>query len=194
MSPVLPNLNSIKVGLVILYEGEPYIVQTAHFVRMQQRKPVMQTKMKHLVTGQTLEYSFKPGDKVETAELDRSKASYLYADDAGVNFMDSASYEQFALDIAVLAGQQRFLKEGSDVVVLRFNGKPIAIELPPKMEYRITSAAPGRTGDSAQGKVMKDAILENGMTIRVPLFVQEGDVIRVNTETGDYVERVEQKK
>jgi elongation factor P len=192
--PVLPNLNSIKVGLVILYDGAPYTVQEANFVRMQQRKPVMQTKLKHLVTGNTLEYSFKAGEKVETAELDRNKASFLYADHEGAHFMDNESYEQFSLDDAVIGDKKKFIKDGTEVLVSKFNGIPITIELPPKIEMTITDAPPGIKGDSAQGRVMKEATLENGTTVKVPLFVNTGDMIRINTDTGDYVERVEQKK
>jgi elongation factor P len=192
--PVLPNLNSIKVGLVILYSGEPYIVQEAKFVRMQQRKPVMQTKLKHLVSGNTLEYSFKAGEKVETAELDRAKASYLYEDHEGAHFMDSETYEQFALETTVIGEKKKFLKESLEVIILKFNGAPISLELPPKVDFTIASAPPGVKGDSAQGRVMKEAILENGTKVKIPLFVNQGDVIRVSTDTGDYTERVEQRK
>lgn len=190
----LPGLNSIKVGLTILYNNEPYIVQTANFVRMQQRKPVMQTKLKHLVTGKVLEYSFKPGESVETADLERSKANFLYHDHEGSHFMENENYEQFTFGDVALGDKAQYLKEGMEVQILLFNGSPIAVELPPKVEFAVTSAPPGVRGDSAQGRVMKEVTLENGLVVKTPLFVKEGDVVRINTDTGEYVERVEQKK
>ena len=187
---VLGALNDIKVGLVINYEGEPYIVQTANFVRMQQRKPVMQTKMRHLITGRTLEYSFKPGDRVETADLARTKVNFLYKDGDQLNFMDNSTFEQFSLPTSVLGDGVGFLKDGQEVDVLYYNDKAINIELPKKVELKVIETEPGVRGDTAQGNVLKPAKLETGATIQVPLFVKEGDVIRINTERGEYTERV----
>ena len=188
---VLSSLNEIKPGIVLLHNGEPYFVQWSNFLRMQQRKPVMRTKLKHLVSGKVLEISFKPGDRVESADLARKKVNFLYHNHEGAHFMDNESYEQFALGDDVLGEQVRFLKEGLEVQVLIFNDQPITAELPPKIEYTVTSTPPGVRGDSAQGRVTKEATCENGLIVKVPLFVKEGDVIRVNTETGEYVERVE---
>ena len=191
---MLHNLNSIKIGLTILYNGEPYVVQVANFLRMQQRKPVMQTKLKHLVTGKVIEYSFKPGESVETADLERAKANFLYVDHEGVHFMDNESYEQFNLTPDTLGDKTQFLKEGLEVQILKFNGQPVTVELPPKVEFKVLSAPPGVRGDSAQGRVMKEVELENGTKLKAPLFIEEGDVVRVNTETGEYTDRVEQKR
>ena len=191
---VLPSLNSIKPGVTILYNGEPYIVQWANFVRMQQRKPVMQTKLKHLVTGKVLEYSFKPGEKVEAADLERIKANFLYRDHEGGHFMDNENYEQFTFSDEALGEKINYLKEGFEVQILTFNENPITVELPPKVNLRVTSAAPGVRGDSAQGNVTKEATLENGLLLKVPLFVKEGDIVRISTESGEYLERIEQKK
>jgi len=187
---VLPNLNSIKVGLKIIYNEEPYLVVEANFVRMQQRKPVMQTKMKNLMTGRMLEYNFKPGDKVETADLGRKKVSFLYADETGSHFMENETYEQITLDASLTENKVGYLREGSEVQILYFNDEPIDIELPIKMDFTVTSAPPGVKGDTAQGKVTKPVEIETGATINAPLFINEGDKIRVNTETGEYVERV----
>lgn len=192
--PVLPTLNSIKVGLTILFHNEPYIVQTANFVRMQQRKPVMQTKLKHLITGRVVEYSFKAGESVETADLERIKANFLYTDAEGAHFMENKNYEQYTFTAEQLGTQMQFLKDGMEVDILLFNEAAITVALPPKIDLKITSAPEGARGDSTQGRVMKDATLENGLMVRVPIFVKEGDVIRVSTETGEYTERVEQKK
>ncbi|MBI5135614.1 elongation factor P [Candidatus Uhrbacteria bacterium] len=187
---VLPSLNSIRVGMILLYNGEPYQVQIANFVRMQQRKPVMQTKMKHLVTGKVLEYSFKPGERVEEADLEKRKANYLYSDQTNAYFMDQSNYEQFGIELPVLGDSGDFIKEGTEVVAVIFNGNPISVELPKKIDLKVTSAPPAVKGDSAQGRVMKVVTLETGATIQAPLFINEGDIIRINTETMEYVERV----
>lgn len=187
---MISTLNDIKVGLVINYDGEPFIVLEANFVRMQQRKPVMQTKMRHLITGKVLEISFKPGDRVETADLVRRKVSYLYREGDQLQFMDGDTFEQFSLSASVLGTKISFLKDGEILDVLYYNDKPINIELPKKVELKVLETEPGARGDTAQGNVLKAAKLETGATLNVPLFIKEGDTIRVNTEREEYVERV----
>lgn len=186
----LGALNDIKVGMVLNYEGEPYQVLVANFVRMQQRKPVMQTKMKHLVTGRVLEYSFKPGDRVETADLARNKVNFLYQEGDQYHFMDNNTFEQFSLSSDLLGEKTSFMKDGMEVDVMYYNNNPINIDLPKKVELAVTETEPGVRGDTAQGSVMKPAKLETGVTINVPIFIKEGDTIRVNTEKGEYSERV----
>lgn len=186
---VLSSLNSIRVGIAILYEGEPYQVMTANFVRMQQRKPVMQTKMKNLINGKVLEYSFKAGERVEEADMERRQANYLYADDRAAYFMDNKDFEQIEIDIDSLGNKVDYLKEGITVDIMYFNGNPITVGLPPKIDFKVTTAPPGVKGDTA-GNVTKLITLETGLTVNAPLFINEGDTIRVNTETGEYVERV----
>jgi len=187
---ILSTLNDIKQGLTIIYNGEPCKVVQARFVRMQQRKPVMQTKLKNLINGKVIEYNFKPGEKIETGDLIYKKVSFLYAAGDEYSFMDNENYEQFSFSKGQLGDQVNFLKEGAEVSLLSFNNQPINIELPAKMDFKITSAASGIRGDSAQGRVTKTAEIETGYTVQVPLFVKEGDIIKVNTETGEYVERV----
>lgn len=187
-------MTDIKPGVVLLYNGEPYVVQWSNFMRMQQRKPVMQTKMKHLVSGKVIEYSFKPGETIEEADLERVRVNFLYHDHEGSHFMDNESYEQYNLSDATLGDKVKFLKEGMEAQILKFNDNPINVEIKPKIELKVTSAPEGVRGDSAQGSVMKEIILENGLAIRAPLFVKEGDIVRVSTDTGEYLERVEQKR
>lgn len=191
---VLSSLNSIKVGMILHYNGEPYQVQTANFVRMQQRKPVMQTKLRHLITGRTLEYSFKPGEKVEEADLEKRKANFLYTDDTTAYFMDQENYEQFGVALSVVGPGVKLLKDGTQVTTLIFNDAPISVEVPPKVDLKVTQADPAVKGDSAQGRVTKIITLETGATLSAPLFVKEGDIIRINTETGEYVERVTEER
>jgi elongation factor P len=185
---VLPSLNSIRAGLSILVDGEPYLVLESDFMRTAQRKPVMRTKLRHLTTGRVLEHSFKPGDKVEEADISRVKASFLYADDKQAHFMNQETFEQFDFSLDALADKIAFLKEGLEVNILNFNGNPIAVELPKKVALKVIEAPPGVRGDTA-GNVTKQIKLETGITVNAPLFIKEGEMVIINTETGDYVER-----
>ncbi|MEK7653024.1 MAG: elongation factor P [Patescibacteria group bacterium] len=187
---MLSTLNDIKKGLAIIQNSDPYIVLEARFVRMQQRKPVMQTKLKNLLSGKVMEINFHPGDRVEEADLQRKKVDYLYNDGNNFFFMSQDDFEQFSLDKETVGEQAGFMKEGDKVDALYFNGNPVSISLAPKVELKVVSAPDAIKGNSAQGRVTKTAELETGINIQVPLFVKEGDIIRINTDTGEYVERV----
>lgn len=187
---MISSLNDIKKGLSVIHEGEPYAVVEARFVRMQQRKPVMQTKIKNLLNGKVAEINYHPGDRVEEADLSRKKADYLYNDGSSYFFMTQDDFEQFSLEKEKICGQAGFMKEGDKIDVLYFNNNPVSISLSPKVELKVVSAPEGVKGNSAQGRVTKTAELETGISIQVPLFVKEGDMIRINTESGEYVERV----
>lgn len=186
--PVLPSLNSIRAGLTILVDGEPYLVLESDFMRTAQRKPVMRTKLRHLITGRVLEQSFKPGDKVEEADITRLKANFLYADDKQAHFMNQETFEQFDFPLSALGDKLHYLKEGQEVSILNFNGSPINVELPKKVVLKVIEAPPGVRGDTA-GNVTKQIKLETGLTVNAPLFIKEGEEVIINTDTGEYVER-----
>jgi elongation factor P len=175
-------------GVIVLYNGQPHEVIWSQFVRMQQRKPVIQTKLRNLISGKVLDYSFKSGEKVEEAEVTKQAAQFLYADETGANFMNNESYETVALSKAIMEDKLGYLKEGEQVILRYFDGAPISIELPIKVELKVKETPPGVRGDTSGGGT-KPAILETGMTINVPLFIKEGDSVRINTQTGEYVER-----
>lgn len=185
---VLPSLNSIRAGLTILVEGEPYLVLESDFMRTAQRKPVMRTKLRNLLTGRVLEQSFKPGDKVEEADMSRLKANFLYKDDKQAHFMNQETFEQFDFPLASLEDKTNYLKEGLEVNILNFNGNPINVEMPKKVTLKVTEAPPGVKGDTA-GNVTKQITLETGLVANAPLFIKEGEEIIINTDTGQYVER-----
>jgi len=186
---ILPNLNSLKVGLHIVYTDEPFVIMSANFVRMQQRKPVMQTKIKSLVSGKVLGINFKPGDRIEEAILERAKVNYLYRDETTAYFMDNESYEQFELSLMDVKDKIEYLKDGDSVDILKFQEKPVSLDIPKKVTLKVVSAPPGVKGDTASGNVTKEVELENGIKARTPLFIKDGDSIIVNTDTGEYVER-----
>ncbi len=183
-------LNDIKKGKALDIDGQPCLVVAAQFVRMQQRKPVMQTKLKNLLTGKTVEINFHPGDLPVEADLTHRQAGYLYADDHQAYFMNSETYDQFGLDREQIGEAIGYLKEGAEVDAMYFNDAPVAVAIPNKVELRVVTTIDGAKGDTAQGRVTKPATLETGIDVNVPLFIKEGDLIRINTETGDYTERV----
>lgn len=190
--PVLSALNDLKQGIAIVYNGQPFVVLHANFVRMQQRKPVMQTKLRNLINGKVLEITFKPGDRVEEAVVGRQGATFLYATDQEAHFMDGVTFEQVSLARLDVAAAFPYLREGTLVQLRTFNDKPVGVDLPPKMDFKVTAAPHAVKGDSAQGRVMKMATIETGAEVAVPLFINAGDTVRINTQTGEYVERVNQ--
>ena len=187
---MLSTLNDIKVGLIIQYDNEPYMVTSANFMRKSQGKPVMQTKMKSMLTGKTREISFKPGDKVKEADVVRKPTQFLYVGNGEIFFMNEESYEQFSLSLTGLEDKVSYLKEGERVEVIYFDEKPLTIQMPITVALTVQHAPPGARGDSAGGRVTKVAIMENGLKVNVPLFINEGDTIKVNTDNGGYIERV----
>ncbi len=183
------DLNDVKLGAIVLMNKEPFQVIWSNRMRTAQRKPVMQAKLRNVITGKVLEYSFKFGEKVESADVTRENANFLYADDEGTHFMNNETYETIDFPKEVTLEQEPFLIEGTKVIVLRFNGKPVSIELPIKVDLKVVEAPPGVTGNSG-GNVTKPVKMETGLMVQAPMFIKEGDVIKINTDTAEYIERV----
>lgn len=185
------DISDIKLGAIILYNNEPCQIIWSNRMRTAQRKPVMQTKMRNVITGKVYEYSFKFGERIDEADVTREKANFLYADAEGTHFMNNETFETVDLPKEVTAEQENFLKEGMEVSILRFNNKPVSIELPIKIELKVTEAPPDAKGNSG-GNVTKPVKLETGLTVNAPMFIKEGDTLRIDTRTGEYVERASQ--
>ncbi|MFH1890213.1 MAG: elongation factor P [Candidatus Kuenenbacteria bacterium] len=183
------SINNLKVGITFKYENAPCQVVKASHLKMGRGSAVLQVKFKNLINGNTLEKNFKQSDKFEEASMEKRKADFLYRKEDKCYFMDE-SYEQFFLDTNLIKNQLKFLKESAVVNVLYFDNKTVGIELPPKVDLKVIEAPPAVRGDTAQGSVTKIIKLETGMEINGPIFIKQGDVIKVNTETGEYVERV----
>jgi len=179
-------------GQIIKYNNEPYQIIWSNFMRTAQRKPVIQTKMRNLITGKVMEYSFKYGEKIEGADVMRKKGQFLYTDDEGSHFMNPETFETVMISKDLVADQARFLKEGTDILILFYEDRPIGLDLPVKIDLKVTETAPGIKGDTATGGT-KPATLETGHVVNVPLFIKEGDIVRVDTRSGDYVERASQQ-
>jgi elongation factor P len=150
---------------------------------------MVRTKLRHLITNAVLEKNFKTAEKFAEPDVVLAPASFLYSDGEGFHFMDEGSYEQFALSAERLGEDRLYLKEGISLQVLQYNGNPIAMQLPPFVELTVVSAGPGSRGDTASGGTTKSATLETGLQVRVPLFIKEGEVVRVSTQTGEFVSR-----
>ncbi|MFH1346685.1 MAG: elongation factor P [Spirochaetota bacterium] len=185
------SYNELKPGLFIVLNGQPFAVIESEFLRMQQRKPVMKTKLKNLVSGSVVDRAFQPNEQIEEAEMEKIQVKFLYINRGEVWFCDvNNSKNRFQIGADIIAGKEIFLKPNSEVSALKFNDKILSIEVPVKMEYKVIEAPPGIKGDTAQGG-SKAVTIETGAKINTPLFINEGDIIRINTETGNYVERVE---
>lgn len=174
---------------MVALENEPYVVLSADFLKKQQRRPVVRAQLKHVRTGQTKEHTFMQSDKIQEAHIESRVWQFLYRNGDRVVFMDSDTYEQTELPTSVMGSAARFLIEGQHAEVLLFEGAAVTIELPIKIDRRVLEAAPGVKGDTAVN-VLKDAVVEGGLRVKVPLFVKVGDIVRIDTRDGSYVERV----
>ena len=182
------TISEIKTGKVIKIGNEPYVVVRTDHHKMGRGGAVLKTKLRNLITGSVLEKTFQGNEKAEEAETETKKTNFMYKDESQAYFMNNQTYEQFSLSLEQIGERQKFLKEGTDVDTLYFSDKPVAIDLPVKIDLKVISAPPGVKGNSA-GNVTKQVELETGTKINAPMFVNEGDIIKVNTETGEYVAR-----
>jgi len=147
-------------------------------------------KLKNINTGKMVENTFKSSETLEFVAVSKRTMTYLFSDDLTHTFMDMESYEQTAIDKALIGDDAKYLKEGLQVIVSSNEGIAVAIEFPKKIEYTVGYAEPAVKGDTASGNVMKNSTMENGLEVRVPAFIKTGDKILVNSDTGDYSERV----
>ena len=182
--------NEITVGKFIIWNGEPWEVLSAHVFRKQQRKPVNAAKLRNLITDRITEYSFHQSEKVEEADLESKEIKFIYLAKGEYWFHEIGDpFKRFSLKKGQIGYGGKFLKKDAVAKALIFQDKIIGVKLPIKVELKVTEAPPSTRGNTVQGgnKVIK---VETGATVNAPLFINEGDTIRVNTETGDYVERV----
>ena len=188
------GVNELKQKTFFIYEGQPFVVLETFHLKMQQRRPTVQVKMRNLMNGKILERNFAQSDVFEEADVQRQGVKFLYAHRNQYWFSyENDPSKRFELSEDILGNAVKFLKPNTVLEAIIFEGKVITAELPVKMEFKIVEAPPSIRGDTAQGGV-KQAKIETGAYINVPLFIDEGDIVRVNTETGEYVERAEKGK
>jgi elongation factor P len=183
------STSDFRNGLNILVDGEPYQISWFQNHKPGKGGAVMRVKLRHLKKGGTIERTFKSGEKFEALSVSRQKKQFLYKEGENFNFMDMNTYEQISVEPAVLGEMSNYLKENLEVEAVYLENELIGIDLPLIIEMRIAEAEPGIKGDSVSN-MTKMAKLETGADIRVPLFIKEGDRIKVDTRTGEYVERV----
>lgn len=184
------SYNEVKPGVAVLVEGEPYVCIWNNIMKKQQRRPVNQTKLRHIIKGNTIEYSFQQSDKVDEAEIESKLAIFIYERNGEWFFHElEDKAKRFMVADNQVGESGKFLKPNTQVETLWFKGNLFRVKVPIKMELKVKEAPPDVRGNTAQGG-SKVVILETGATLNVPMFVKEGDVIRVNTESSEYVERV----
>jgi elongation factor P len=182
------STNQFKIGMTILIGDEIYQIIDFQHVKPGKGAAFVRTKLKSFKTGAVIEKNFRAGERFETAHLNRREMQYLYRDGQDYVFMDMETYEQLSLNQEQIEEAVKYLKEGQIVLVVLHEGSPIGVELPTSVELSVIETDPGLRGDTATGGT-KPAKLETGATIQVPLFIQVGDVIKVDTRTGEYITR-----
>ncbi|MBW1964838.1 MAG: elongation factor P [Deltaproteobacteria bacterium] len=180
--------SDLRKGLKIAIDGEPYVVTDFQFSKPGKGQALYKTKLKNMVTGYTVDRTYRSGDKFESANIDEVHMQYLYRDNEGFHFMNTNTYDQVALTNDHVGEAKSFLMENMEVDILFFQGAPIDISLPTFVELEVTESPPGIRGDTATGAT-KSATLETGHEIQVPLFIKQGEVLKIDTRTGEYVER-----
>ena len=185
----MPSTNEFRNGLKLEIEGDPFSIIEIHHVKPGKGGAFVRTKLKNLKNGRVIDRTFRSGESVDSPSLDEKRMQFLYRESDVFNFMDTNTFEQFGLDRSQLGNADSLLKEETVVNILFHNSEPITVELPSFLELLISETEPGFKGDTATGG-SKTAELETGLVVNVPLFVNEGDLLKIDTRTGEYVERV----
>ena len=183
------GMNDLRVGVKIIIEADPCVILDSDLVKPGKGQAFTRIKFRNLKTGRVLERTFKAGDSVEVADVIDTDLQYLYADGQFWHFMDPASYEQHSADSQAVGEAAKWLKEQDVCTVTLWNGAPITVSPPNFVILRVVETDPGVRGDTASGGT-KPATLETGAIVKVPLFLEQGEVIKVDTRTGEYVSRV----
>jgi elongation factor P len=187
--PEMTSTTDWRSGMTVEVDGVPMLVLESQHIKPGKGQAFVRARLKNLQTGAIFERTFRAGEKVPAALVERKDVQFLYEADGQYHLMDTETYEQFAVSAETVGEQRRFLKEGMQLVVTMYKGDVVDVELPTTIEATVTETAPGVRGDTV-ANVMKPAVIDTGATVQVPLFIERGDRIRVDTRTGDYVGRV----
>lgn len=182
------GVTDLRAGTAFEEDGQSFMVISYEHIKMGRGSANIKVKVKNIMTGAIVEKSYINGAKVQPVSVSKKEMQYLYKDDENTYFMDPATYEQITIPLSVLGDDHIYLKEGETFPLSLLKGEPMGVVLPPKMTFEVTETAPGAKGNSATN-VFKEAILENGLKTKVPLFIDTGDKIRVDTRTGAYSEK-----
>ncbi len=185
----MASISEFHRGMAIKFNNDIWIITEYQHVTPGNWRAMVRTKLKNAKTGRVLENTFRMTDAIEEVRIEEKEMQYLYASDEDLCFMDNETYDQVFIPADILGDQKNFLKEGNSCKVLFLEGNPISVELPLFIELKVTESDPGVKGDSAKN-IMKSAVIETGARIQVPLFVNVGDILKIDTRTGKYLERV----
>jgi len=183
------DVNELRVGVTFTMDDELYKVLEYQHYKPGRGKAIIRTKLRNLRTGATVQHNFISDDRVQDIRVDRRGVQYLYTDGDLYHFMDTESYEQLALSAGILGDDALYLKEGQELVIAQYEGESLDVDLPTTVDLEVVESEMAVAGDTATG-ALKRATLETGLQVQVPLFVETGDVVRVDTRSGEYVTRV----
>lgn len=183
------STNEFKPGQKVEVDGSPYTIVSNEFVKPGKGQAFNRVKLKHLFTGRVIERTFKSGEKLELADVDEKDMRMLYRENDGVVFMCDNSFEQVKVSTTNIGETDKWLMEDKLYDILFYRGEPVAVEPPTFMEMKIVETAPGDRGNTASGRVLKPAKTETGAEIQVPIFIEEGEIVKIDTRTGEYVSR-----
>ncbi|MBI4601858.1 MAG: elongation factor P [Planctomycetes bacterium] len=182
------NTSEFRKGLKVLIDNEPYLMIDMEFMKPGKGQAVYRTKLKNLLRGNVIDRNYRSGDSIDAAEIEEHSAQYLYNDSKNWFFMNPESFEQFSISKEILGDLVKFLKDGTTVEVMLWNGRAISIEPPKSVDLQVTYTEPAARGNTATN-VQKSATVETGAEVFVPAFINIGDVVKVDTRTGEYIER-----
>jgi elongation factor P len=184
------NVNDLKGGFKVEVDGQPYTVVSCQLVKPGKGQAFTRVKLKHLITGRVIERTFKSGEKVDEADVQEAQMRMLYRDGENIVFMDDKSFEQISIPVGGMGDVVKWLKEDLVYDVVIYRGTPVSVEPPTFMDLKVVETEPGVKGDTASGRVLKPARTETGAEVKIPLFIDRGEIVRFDTRTGEYVSRV----
>ncbi len=184
------STNEFRSGMKVELEGQPYTIVSNEFFKPGKGQSLNRLRLKHLITGRTIDRNLKSGDKLDVADVVEIKMRMLYKEVDGIVFMDDISFEQVKISLTSLGDTLQWLMDDQVYNIIFYKGNPITVEPSTFVEMVIIETSPGVRGDTASGRVLKPAIVESGAKVQVPIFVEQGEKIKIDTRTGDYVSRV----
>lgn len=184
------STNEIRGGVKVEVEGQPYTIVSNEFVKPGKGQAFNRIKMKHLLSGRVIEKTYKSGEKLDLADVSESEMRLLYKETEGAIFMDEKNFEQINIPFSSIGDNLKWLLDDHVYEVIFYNGTPVSVEPPTFVEMVITETAPGDRGNTASGRVLKPATVESGAQVQVPIFIDQGEKIKIDTRTGEYVSRV----
>lgn len=184
------STNEIRGGVKVEVDGQPFVIISNEFFKPGKGQAINRIRMKHIITGRVVERTYKSGEKLDLADVAEEQMRMLYKESDGAIFMDEKTYEQIKINLESIGDNLQWLIDDHVYDVIFYKGAPVTVQPPTFMEMVITETSPGARGDTASGRVMKPAVLESGAKVQVPIFIDQGEKIKVDTRTGEYVSRV----